>query len=148
MSETERNVEIIKNWFQVVWNQKDPSYIDEHFHQDGKAYGINREALNGPTAFRAFHAAMLAKFPDIRFEVEHCFGDRDLVTPYYRAQMTYENRRVELTGGGIVRMDDGKISEAWNLVNFLELMEQMAVVPEHSFQSVLQSDGYKLTANA
>ena len=139
MNEVERNIEVIKGWYQKVWNERNSDYIDQHYAPDGKAYGLGDSYLAGPAAFKAFHEAMLRKFPDIRVELQQCFGCDDRVALHFSAKMTHQGRTVELVGGGITRLRDGKIVEAWNVIDFLALLEQMDIVPANSFQTLLES---------
>ena len=137
MNETERNVAIMRAWYQKVWNERNQDFIDQHYATDGKAYGLGGRYVEGPTAFKAFHSALLGKFPDMQVELLQCFGDGELVAVNFRAAMPHGGRTLELRGGGICRFVDGKIVEAWNLVDFLELFEQMGIVQANSIETML-----------
>ena len=139
MNEAQRNVEIMKGWYQVVWNERNSAYIDEHYAADGKAYGLGDSYLEGPAAFKGFHQAMLTKFPDMHVELVHCIGQGDLVALEFHATMTHNGKPITLRGGGFTRLKDGKIIEAWNHVDFLELLEQMGAAPAGSLQAMLES---------
>ena len=145
-NEVDRNVQILRDWYQKVWNEKDPSFIDQHYAADGKAYGLGAQYVEGPEPFKAWQKALVGMFPDLRIELQHCFGFEDKVAVHFRATMTYQGREVELRGGGVTRLVDGKIVEAWNLVDFLELLEQMGNVPAGLFHRVLQGEPLKVEA--
>ncbi|MCA9621546.1 MAG: ester cyclase [Myxococcales bacterium] len=108
------------------------AYIDEHYAKDGRAYGLGNQFVEGPAPFKAFRDAFVGAFSDLTFDMKHCFAKGDLVTLYWEASAVARatGQPLAFAGGGIVRMKNGQIVEAWNLVNFHDLLEQLGEVPE------------------
>ena len=113
------------------------AYIDAHYAADGRAYGLGGTFVRGPAAFKEFRAAMVARFPDIRFSVDELLTAGDRVAVRFTGRMTYDGTPVELQAGAFVVMRDGQIVEARNLVNFVELLEQVGALPAESFGTFL-----------
>ncbi len=144
MSVEKQNAEIVRTWFEGgVWGNPDvraaEAYIDAHYAADGRAYGIGGTFVEGPAAFKEFRAAMVARFPDIRFSVEEVLTTGDSVAVRFTGRMTYRGIAAELPAGAFVVMRDSQIVEARNLVNFLDLLEQIGALPEECFASFLAS---------
>ena len=61
--------EILRIWFERVWNQGDESTIDELYGPTAVANGLPAAPIPGPEGFKPFFRAFRAAFPDIRVEV-------------------------------------------------------------------------------
>jgi steroid delta-isomerase-like uncharacterized protein len=124
-------------WFEEVWNQGRSEAIERLFAADGVAHGLADLAGNdpvGPDGFKPFHRKLTEAFPDIRIEVEDtvCQGDkiaaRCVLTGTHRGEtlgMAATGRRVSVTGITILRIEQGKIAEAWNNFDFVGLYRQL-----------------------
>lgn len=144
-SEEEKNKAIMRRWFDggvygAASLDDALAFVDAHYAPHGKAYGIGDQYLEGPAPFRGFVTHFLAAF-DHRFEVQHMLAEGDLVFTHWTAALTSRRtgQKAELMGGGIVRMKDGQIIEAWNLINFLELLEQLDELAPAAVARLFQS---------
>lgn len=127
-------------WFEEVWNKQREDAIDEMFHEDGIAFGLDDADGNprrGPEGFKTLHRSFLSAFPDIKIAVEDtvCEGDkiaaRCKVTGTHKGEglgVSPTGSKVEFIGIGIVRIKDGKIAEAWNNFDFMTMYEQLGVL--------------------
>ncbi|MEE8522786.1 MAG: nuclear transport factor 2 family protein, partial [Thermoanaerobaculia bacterium] len=59
------NAELIRRWFEEVWNQGRAESIDELLAPDAVIHGLVTGDLVGLQAFRAFHVLFRAAFYDI-----------------------------------------------------------------------------------
>ena len=61
----EENVEIMRRWFQEVWNQGRTETIHELFSPEGVAHGQEspEAELRGPAEFEAFVKKTRVRFP-------------------------------------------------------------------------------------
>ncbi|MFO6419792.1 ester cyclase [Hylemonella sp. W303a] len=80
-------------------------------------------------------AALRVGFPDVRFEIEDCFGEGDRVAVRWRFDATHAGpfqghaatgRRVTQTANVIYQFKDGKIWRAWIQVDRLGLLQQLS----------------------
>lgn len=133
----DRNRTFVHEWFERVWNQGDPSAIDELVAEDAKVHGLTSPdgaAVGGRTEFHRMFEAYRSAFPDIHFQVEDCVVDGDRLA--YRVHVRGTHRGpglgieatglpIAIQGMGFVRLRDGKLVETWNMFDFQSMNEQL-----------------------
>lgn len=123
-------------WFQKVWNERDDAAIDELFAADGIVHGLEdpATAVRGPAEFRGFRDMVLLAFPDLQFEILQMISTEDAEAVLFCVTATHQGefmgvaptgRRVEFHGMGMSRVADGKIQEAWNVIDFHTCLRQL-----------------------
>jgi len=126
---------VIREWFEHLWNQKREDTIDRLLAPGATVDGLPAP-IRGPEGFKPFYRAFRDAFPDIRVEVVRTITEGNMVAAH--CQVT--GRRAPDAGGApgapvefwgmvIVRVDDGKIAEAWNSFDFLGLYQQLGLMP-------------------
>ncbi len=137
---SEENKELMRRWFEEVWNKGRSEAIEEMLAEDGIVHGLaseSGEALRGPADFKEFHKGFHGAFPDITVTVEDAIaeGDQVAVRCSVRAIHTGDSlgfaateQPVEITGIAIARIENGKIAEAWNNFDFMSLYRQLGVI--------------------
>lgn len=130
----------IHRWFDEVWNNKREDAIDEMFAENGIANGLNDadgNPLRGPEGFKTLHRAFLSAYPDLKITVEDTVVEGDKIAARCKVTGSHDghgigvsptNQPVEFTGMTIVRVKDGKIVEAWNEFNFMEMYKQVGAL--------------------
>ena len=88
---SEANRQLVRRWFEQVWNQQKEEAIDEMFAPEGKAYGFPEpdSVLSGPESFKTVHRLFLATFPDIHITTREIIAEGDLVAVTWSATMTH-----------------------------------------------------------
>jgi steroid delta-isomerase-like uncharacterized protein len=136
---SEANKAIVQRWFEEVWNQGRTEVIDELMADDVVIHGLVDPAGNpvsGADAFREFHRQFRGAFPNVNVSVEDVIaeGDRAVARCDVRGQHTGDhlgfaatNNPVQFSGIAIVRIADGKIAEAWNEFDFMEMNRQLGL---------------------
>ena len=131
------NAEFIHRWFEEVWNNKREDAIDEMLAEDGVGYGLGPEGIVGPENFKTFHRAFVSAYPDLKVTVVDTVVEGDKIAARCRVTGSHDghgigvaptNQPVEFTGMLIVRVRDGKIVEAWNEFNFMEMYKQVGAL--------------------
>lgn len=133
---SEANKELIRNWFERVWNQHSTAAIDELYVSDGQAHGFPQadSVLIGPDEFKTIHRNFCETFPDVRVTVDDVIAEGDKVAARWTATMTHlgdslgikaTNRKVVLTGSTIAIIKDGMISEGWNFMDMGGLIAKL-----------------------
>jgi steroid delta-isomerase-like uncharacterized protein len=137
---SEENKALIYRWFEEVWNQGNAKVIDELLAEDGVIHGLNDASGNpvkGPKAFHEFHAQFRGAFPNITVNLEDVIAEGDKVVARcdVRGKHTGDHlgfaateARVHFEGVAIVQIKDGKIVEAWNHFDFMEMNKQLGVL--------------------
>lgn len=140
MENQSESVEVLRRWFEEVWNQGREEAIDEMFAEEGIAHGLvdeNGQELRGPAGFKPFFSRFRDAFPDIQIVIEDCISEGDKATARCTVRANHTgvglgvpatNNAVEFTGISIVRVQDGRIIEAWNNFDFLSLNRQIGVL--------------------
>jgi steroid delta-isomerase-like uncharacterized protein len=139
------NEEVLREWFQKVWNEHNREAIFELFVSSGDAHGLRgtgRNAgaqesggsLKGPEEFAPLFDAFVNAFPNINVEIEEIFSSVERVVARCRVRGTHEGdglglpatgKSVDFSGISIARIADGRIVEAWNCYDFLTMYRQL-----------------------
>jgi steroid delta-isomerase-like uncharacterized protein len=137
---SEENKALLRRWFDEVWNKGNADAIDELLSAEGIAHGLSDDEstpLRGPAGFKPFHDSFRGAFPDIEVVVEDMIaeGDKVVARCSVRGKHTGDhlgiaasNSPVLFSGIAIVRIEHGKIVEAWNNFDFLKMNRQIGVI--------------------
>ena len=134
----EGNIQLMRRWFQEVWNEGRMQTVYELLSPDGVARGQRgaEAEIRGPKEFEKFVREIRGAFPDIKVKVEDIFGVDDKVVLRWSAIMTHtgdalgipaSGRTVRSRGITIARIVDGKIVEGWDSWDQLGMLEQIGV---------------------
>src|ERR1700723_3803256 len=131
------NVELMRRWFQEVWNDGRVQTIYDLL--DENISGLGQDVPGGetrkPVDFVALYNRLHGAFPDMKLTVEDAFGADDKVVVRWSSVMTHTgdhlgmpatNRNVRITGITIARIADGKIVQGWDNWDQLALMQQVS----------------------
>ena len=133
---SEENKALVRRWFEEVWNKGRAEAIEEMFDENGIAHGLSDDPANpirGPRDYRPFYEVFRQAFPNITVVIEDMIAEGDKVVARCSVRGKHEGEfmgraatqvPIELTGITIVRIDNGKIVEAWNNFDFLTLYKQ------------------------
>jgi steroid delta-isomerase-like uncharacterized protein len=133
------NETVLHRWFEEVWNRGRADAIDELTTDEVIIHGLadaTGEPVRGRDAFKPYHQALRAAFPDVRVVIEDAIESGDKVMVRCRITATHSgpgltpsptNRKVEFTGMCLARIKDGKLAEGWNNFDFLSLYQQLGM---------------------
>jgi len=137
---SEANKALVQRWFDEVWNKGRAEAIEEMFDEYGIAHGLSEDPakpITGPRDFRPFHTLFREAFPNMMIVVEDMIAEGDKVAARCSVRARHEGEflgrsatdsPVEFTGITIVRIDNGKIVEAWNNFDFMTLHRQVGLI--------------------
>lgn len=134
----ERNVALVREWFEQVWNKGNLDFAMEKLHPDvvGHGQGAQGQVIRGPEAYLGFVRTIRGAFPDLNLTVHDAFGSGDKVAVRWSATMTHKgdhlgvektNREVTTSGIAIVVVRGGKLVEGWDAWDQAALLEQIGV---------------------
>jgi steroid delta-isomerase-like uncharacterized protein len=88
---SEANKQLVRRWFEEVWNKQREEAIDEMFAPEGKAYGFPEadSVLVGPESFKQIYRQFLGAFPDIHITIRELIAEGDRVAVTWTATMTH-----------------------------------------------------------
>jgi len=130
----------LHRWFEEVWNKGREEAIDEMFAENGVANGLTDENGNtiiGPEMFKPFFRKFREAFPDIHVTVEQTVSEGNKITGLCRVTGTHNgqgigvkptHKHIDFRGIAIVRIEDGKVVEAWNQFDFMSMYQQLGAL--------------------
>lgn len=130
---------IVRQLFEEVWNQGNLDKADVLIAQDYVHCDPSKPLFRDLDGFKQFIGATRTGFPDIQISIENIVAEGDLVAAAYTASGTHTGdymgipqtgNAVEITGVTIFRIGDGKVAEAWWVMDTLRLLQQLGVLPE------------------
>ena len=133
---SEENKQLMRRWFEEVWNKRRESAIDEMLHAHGKAHGLPDpdSSLEGPEGFKTVQRTFCGAFPDLHITVEDVIAEGDRVAVRWSATMTHlgdhfgfaaTGKKARLDGAAFVVIKDGKIVEGWNQMDMTGMMQKL-----------------------
>lgn len=136
---SEENKAVVRRWFDEVWNQGRSEAIEELFDEYGIAHGLSddpAQPITGPRDYRPFYDVFRQAFPNINIVIEDMIAEGDKVAARCSVRGKHEGEfrgiaatqaPVEISGITIVRVQNGKIVEAWNNFDFMNLYKQCGI---------------------
>ena len=137
---SEENKALVQRWFDEVWNRGRADAIDEMLDEYGIVHGLSDDPstpIRGPRDFRPFHTLFRDAFPNMTIVVEDMVAEGDKVATRCSVRAKHEGdflgkaataSPVQFTGIAIVRVENGKIVEAWNNFDFMTLHKQVGLL--------------------
>lgn len=137
---SDENKALIRRWFEEVWNKGREEAIDEMFAPAGIAHGLADDAgnaLRGPQDFKPFFRKFRSAFPELEIVVEDIVAEGDKVAARCSVRGNHQSDSLgfaatglstEFTGITIVRIEDGRIVEAWNNFDFMTMFKQLGAL--------------------
>jgi len=137
------NSQLIRRWFDQVWNQGRADVIDQMSHPQTKGYG---QAEHGRQIdmdeFKKLWSGLRSAFPDIHVTIHDTIEQGEKVAARWTATMTHKGeflgfaptgRTATITGISLQRWENGKIMEGWDNWDQLGLLVQLGLVPLKKF---------------
>lgn len=124
--------EIMRLWFEEVWNRRDGDRIAAYLAPHGIIHALDEanQDARGPAEFRNFHQRFLDAFSDIQFTLHDVIEAGPLAASRWTVRLMHSGdalgvpatgERVTLTGMAMIRVEDGMVVEAWNEWDRLKL---------------------------
>jgi len=134
---TRAHDQLLRRWFQEVWNEGRGATIDELLAPDAIAHGLGEHGRDarGPAEFRPFFEVLRTAFPDFHITVEDTVVEGDHAACRWTAEGTHagafgelppSGRRFKVSGMSFVRIRGGQIVEGWNSWDLHGLLQQIA----------------------
>jgi steroid delta-isomerase-like uncharacterized protein len=134
----DENIQLMRRWFQEVWNEGRVQTVYELISADAVAIGQRgaEKQIHGPEEFVKFVREIRGAFPDIQIKVEDAFAADDKVVLRWSGTMTHtgdtlgippSGRAVRSSGITIARIVGGKIVEGWDSWDQLGMLDQIGV---------------------
>jgi predicted ester cyclase len=124
--------DLIKSWYDEVWNKGNESFIDEMMDKKVIIHGLDPlGTTQGIESFKVFYKNFRESFPVIHIRINPLVHDENVATVY--CQVTGRNisgKEVNFSGLCVARFKDGKLVEGWNHFDFLKMYQQLGHILE------------------
>jgi Predicted ester cyclase len=139
MSVEAQNEAVIRRWIEEGWNQKKPELVDELMAEDVVAHGMGPHGtdLSGRGAFRSAYDIFVSVFPDLHLTIDHMMSSGEMVASHMTCEATHAGDALGVPGSGarvrfpvmtMARVQDGRITEGWNVIDLLAALQQAKAV--------------------
>ena len=130
----EKNVALVRRFFEEVWNKGNLSMVDEFLAQD---YADNNLPPGAPRGLKGFEASVnmfRSAFPDIHFTLDQVLAENDHLAIRLTGRGTHKGnfmgipptgKQVSFGGMTFIRIQDGKVAESWGISDIPGLMQQL-----------------------
>ena len=131
------NREIVRRWFEEVWNQRRAETIDEFITPESVCF-TEDGPLRGPEEFRQRQfLPLVGAFPDLHIEIKDIVAEDDNVVVRWIATGTHAgaalgfeatNAPADFAGISWIRVRDGKFGEGWQNSNMTNEVRRLAAM--------------------
>lgn len=132
------NKQLVRRWFEEVWNLGRESTIDELLSPGAIGFGLaaTDTKVHGPPEFKPFVRNFRDAFPDMHFAIEDMVAEGDKVAVRLRVTGTHKGgglgiaatgRRIDITAITIIQFANGKLVHGWNNWDQLGMMQQLGL---------------------
>jgi steroid delta-isomerase-like uncharacterized protein len=134
-----KNADLIRRWFEEVWNQGREETIDAMCAPEAVGHGqtLDGSDIIGPEHFKQFWHQFRAGFNSIHVDIHQTIEEGDMVMARWSLTMTHmgpflgvkaSGKRVTTKGMSVQRFAGGKIVEAWDNWDQLGVLAQMGMI--------------------
>lgn len=111
---TKSNKAVVSRFFEEVFNKRNISLVDELVSPNFYNHNASIQ-VRGIEGIKRGMQAQFEAFPDIHTVIEDLIAEGDKVVVRARDRFTQQRdgKAVELTWIEIIRLEDGKLAEAW-----------------------------------
>lgn len=133
------NSELIRRWFEEVWNQGREETIDDLCAAEVVGHGqtLDGSDIVGPAHFKQFWHVFRAAFTSVHVEIHRTIEEGEMVLAHWTITMTHtgpflgvpgSGKQITAKGMSMQRIVGGKIVEGWDNWDQLGVMTQMGAV--------------------
>ena len=124
-------------WDEIINNRNLDLFNDSNFTKSVVMHASPSDVV-GIDSARAYYANYLTGFSDISFTIKDVFGMGNKLVKHWNFKGTHTgiffgipatNKKVDIDGVTLVRMESGKIAEERDFFDNLEFMQQLGLIP-------------------
>jgi len=145
MRDGDAKKELVRRFFDEVWNKGNFDFIGEHYAEDFTLHALWENPELGGAGEGGVEAATAAirgwrsSFPDLHVSVEEQLVEGDIVTSRHVCVATNDRpfrgipptgKRGSMSGMTQTRIVDGKITDAWTMWDVVGLLRELGVIPD------------------
>jgi predicted ester cyclase len=126
----EENKEVVRRYYEEMWNQKKPELLDELLSPD-VVLRQPAQDFAGIEAYKEVVAGGMAVIPDFNFGIEEMIAEADTVTVRLTLSGTFAptGMEFEVPGMAFIHVVAGQYKEIWENFDDLGLQKQVGLLP-------------------
>ena len=123
--------DLVREWFERVWNNGDASYIDKAICSECELTGLDSETIKSPADFHRFHQMLTSLFSDMTIVINHLIDAGDTFAGVVTVNGTRiaTDRPVSFRSSCFGTLREGQIYHVTNLVDYLSVLIQVGALP-------------------
>lgn len=135
-------LDVLSEWYRRVWLNADPSAIDDFFAPRAGAEGLMPDGQVSAEDFRALVPALLALVRNLEIEIDRHIETGDWLWAQITVRATNAQGidPIRASGQIMMRIEGGKIVEAYNAFDFITFFEQAGLLPQDAFLLLLSGE--------
>jgi steroid delta-isomerase-like uncharacterized protein len=120
-------------WFERVWNARNPDAMIELAGPDMRAHGADGQTRT-MGQFQEFYYFLTGAVPDLHVDVENCVRGANTVAVQWRVTGTHSGlvvdlpptgNRLDARGLSLMRIEGDRVVEGWDSYDFAGVMRQL-----------------------
>ena len=132
------NKDLVRRYYEDVLNGRSVALLDKLAVSDYDEHSPFPGQPNGLEGLKARAGALLSAFDPSVFSVRELVAEGDTVVAYWTNTATHSGsfmgipatgRRLSISGIDIHRIRDGRMAEHWHVVEELQMLQQLGLVP-------------------
>lgn len=132
------NKDLVRRYYEDVLNGRSVALLDKLAVSDYDEHSPFPGQPNGLEGLKARAGALLSAFDPYVFSVRELVAEGDTVVAYWTNTATHSGsfmgipatgRRLSISGIDIHRIRDGRMAEHWHVVEELQMLQQLGLVP-------------------
>lgn len=129
----------IEKWYTQVWTEENLGAIDQMMAPKAQVHGLLDLPSIGPAEFRGFAEAILQQLKEVSIATPRVIeqGDWISILMEITAKCRKTDTPMQFFGLAMARIEDDKIQEAFNYVDFISMYEKLGLMPEHTMRTCL-----------
>lgn len=133
--------ELVRRWFDELFNEADPSVASEILASDVRYHGpgsLTPSSVTSPSDVTEYVEIYRRAFPDLRYAVDEVFDSGDRVCARWTATGTHRSdlfgieptgEVVVVEGVNVFAVDGGEITEVWSAWDSLGMVQELGILP-------------------
>jgi steroid delta-isomerase-like uncharacterized protein len=133
------NKQIVQRFIEQCWNEGKTNQVNDFLADNIRIHDpVFPNLTSGANNFRQHIETTRRAFPDLKFTIDDTISERNEVVVQWTARGTHKgdflgmhptNRKANVTGTSIYRLEGGRIVEEWAHWNLMSMMEQLGLAP-------------------
>ena len=131
------SISLVRRYIDEVWNQANTPAIDQLVAETYR-YWLGGQPPRDKAAMKQFVLAVHAAFPDWKAEIEDIVADGSIVAVRWKGKVTHEGafhsipatgKQLSVCGINMYKLDDNVITQEWEQMDSLGMLQQLGVLP-------------------